>query len=184
MSSIDVEAKLARLHTQVEQLTNQNKGADPLGGWVSGDIHPAYDDAVSVVFENNGERWVGVDRYEGDHWHYARLYGARVECWIAKPLAPDELPQSILAPHEHIKELEAEIARLRAEREWVSVEERPLHSDIELRYLATDGDEVVPAQLVHRTDDSSFWWAYESREMLWFTPTHYMPLPAAPEVTP
>lgn len=65
-----------------------------------------------------------------------------------------------------------EIARLREERRWIPVGERlPASSAI----LASDGDVVVEAR--YYAGDG---WETVRGDELWFTPTHWRPLPAPP----
>lgn len=65
-----------------------------------------------------------------------------------------------------------EIARLREERRWIPVGERlPASSAI----LASDGDVVVEARYY-----AGYGWETVPGDELWFTPTHWMPLPPPP----
>jgi len=78
-----------------------------------------------------------------------------------------------------LQDARAEITRLREERRWIPVEERLpeniLGKAVMRRILATDGDSVAEAKYYEG-------YGFESvhGEELWFTPTHWQPLPAPP----
>lgn len=65
-----------------------------------------------------------------------------------------------------------EIARLREERRWIPVAQRPPEN---IQIIATDG-EAVSATSYYKG------YGFESinGDKLWFTPTHWQPLPAPP----
>ena len=90
-----------------------------------------------------------------------------------------ESRESLAAANRGIARLRAEITRLREERRWIPVEERMpeniLGKAVMRRILATDGDNVAEAKYYEG-------YGFESvhGEELWFTPTHWQPLPAPP----
>ena len=79
----------------------------------------------------------------------------------------------------------AEIARLRAERRWASVEERGLPgTSLSQRYLVViDGLVRGPAKYLPYLK-SLGWFDPVRMEKISFPVSHYMPLPDPPEVTP